>query len=156
MSKLQSAAKPILLPMIHGNWSELDELQRDVLIRWILMFTMVVEFADPKTAVIPQQHRDALRLSRPIPFGWTIWLGEQDDNDDHPGWFNHHGSAQFLSAAGQSFVYAMQSTGFGVGKLMVQTMTFSPFYQREVNVHGFAAHYDLRVLHPDGLGPVLN
>ena len=90
MSKLQTAAKPILIPLIQDKWPHLDEKNQKILTKWAMMFTMVVEFADPATQMIPQSDRNTIRIGD-IPSSWSIWIGRHNPGIFHPAYFNQFG-----------------------------------------------------------------
>jgi hypothetical protein len=80
MSRLQTRAKPLLKPLLLGQWAELDEGDQAEIAAWACMFTMVYEFSDLGTIATPQDQRQlfmAKRLPTP-PDNWIIACGLMD------------------------------------------------------------------------------
>lgn len=74
MSRLQTAAKPVLLPFLTGSNVALSRTQQRAAANWAAMFTMVYEFADPLTIAIPQSERASfMRILQPNA-NWLIWV----------------------------------------------------------------------------------
>ena len=86
MSQLQQRAKPLLLPMILGQWRPLSPAEQETLATWMTMSVIVRETAHKPTATTSRQDREAFRQS-PRPFvNWSIWIGKY--NDDTAGIFS--------------------------------------------------------------------
>lgn len=105
MSSLQQRAKPLLTAFIDGRWPRLGVEGAESLVRWMTMFTMVIEAAHEPTLAIPQRERDAFRQTRdPLP-NWSIWIGLHDQiphrNFYHRGFelINDHAPAISLPGA---------------------------------------------------------
>ena len=75
MSKLQELAKPILAPLIIGNWTDLDVISQKTLSAWATMFVMVYEWADEETLASTQDERTYFKSNRTPPNHWMIWMG---------------------------------------------------------------------------------
>ncbi|GEM_PF-6266284 len=94
MSRLQEKAKPILLPLVKGeNFGfALSQAEAKLLAMWATMFTMVVEFADPKTVAITPDERKQFHVSQETKEHWSIWIGRGPIRDDEKPWnFMHYG-----------------------------------------------------------------
>lgn len=75
MSRLQSKAKPILAPLVLGEWGKIGESEREVLATWITMFAMVLDCSEPEhTALTQRQRNEFFRTQKPLP-EWIIWMG---------------------------------------------------------------------------------
>jgi hypothetical protein len=89
MSRLQSATKPILLPLIAGEKIVLPRNDMTTLAAWIAMFTMVAEFMD-KSGVrigIPYSDRQWLKAHKtPPPKNWKIWIALYAPEDEPIKW----------------------------------------------------------------------
>jgi hypothetical protein len=89
----QDAAKPHLLPLMEDDWSAVTIDGLRAIASWATMFTMTQEFAHPKAAAVPPEHRDNFHRDYEPPIGWTIFIGRY--SDEHPGRknsaYNHHG-----------------------------------------------------------------
>jgi hypothetical protein len=151
MSQLQTDARPILAPLVMDNWTALSTDESLILARWATMTTMVIEYADPTTAMIPQRHRDLFMIDRePIP-DWHIWIGRHDPGADHPAFFNHFGALLFSidRATGLTTEYNFQTTTFTVGRVLFHTATITPEHPLfRVNHHSFGSGYHLLNLWP--------
>ena len=82
MSRLQMAAKPLLVPFIAGGWPPLSMEEARIIAAWATMFSMVFEWADPTTAVIPQQQRTKFSdqsddMRAPPSSDWSVYIGHQ-------------------------------------------------------------------------------
>jgi hypothetical protein len=75
MSELQSVAKPILLPLVLGEWGEISAKEREIVARWASMFNMVLDASEPThEAIIPEQRHEFYQTQKPLP-EWIIWVG---------------------------------------------------------------------------------
>lgn len=80
MSRLQTRAKPHIVPFLQATWPTLDRWASRSLAAWITMFTMVYEFRAPRTAAIPSKQRDTFRRTRDPIDGWEIWIAKINPN----------------------------------------------------------------------------
>lgn len=67
MSELQNEAKPLLLGLLSGELNTLNQEQRNMLTKWVTMFTMVSEFINRDNIVISQEARSAFKETRAVP-----------------------------------------------------------------------------------------
>lgn len=77
MSRLQTSAKPVVLPLVTGADARLFRNDLKNLVAWCAMFVMLAEWAskDRQFAGIAQADRDFLRQSGlPPPRDWRIWV----------------------------------------------------------------------------------
>jgi hypothetical protein len=108
---------------------------------------MVYEYADPKTATIPQTQRSIFMETLNIPRTWTIWAGLHDHGSKHPGMANHLG---MIAIDTSSQLKHFQSTGFTVGKLFIQTYMSSPLSILDAQlISEFSGLYDFLVISPN-------
>jgi hypothetical protein len=75
MSRLQSSAKPILVPMLEGRDIVLLKNSQTILAAWVGMTVMVAEFASRDKVAIPYSDRVFLRMNQRPPSHWRIWIG---------------------------------------------------------------------------------
>jgi hypothetical protein len=76
MSRLQEAAKPILIPLMTGAPITLRLKHLKLLSRWIAMTVMTVEFLPPAgNTVITQDERNFVHAGEGAPSNWRIWIG---------------------------------------------------------------------------------
>jgi len=133
MSRLQILAKPILLPFVLGKWRALDANETRIIANWITMFTMVIEFADPATAVVPVAQRELFAArdddARRPPMGWRMWIGLQEGNESD---FYHFGVASINPAELLSWNWAMITTFF-IGRLTVQAVRIDRLYPQPID-----------------------
>lgn len=80
MSRLQTRAKPHIVPFLQATWPTLDRWASRSLAAWITMFTMVYEFRAPRTAAIPSKQRDTFRRTRDPIDGWEIRIAKINPN----------------------------------------------------------------------------
>lgn len=126
MSRLQNKAKPILLPLITGasqNFS-LASADAKVIAAWATMFTMVVEFADPKTIAVSEEERKEFSISQEPKRNWNIWFGlGPKESKDKPWDFMHYGWSveAFPDNEEMTARYRAQSTTFLVGTIFFLT-----------------------------------
>jgi len=112
------------------------------------MFTCVHEFAHPPTATIPVSHREHLMRTSTVPEGWFVWIGRAYFGErKHPGNVNHHGIL-FRNSDDLPVQYSFQSTGFTVGRLLVQTATLTPPSVDAVRLVKFHQAFDVARIHP--------
>ena len=75
MSALETAAIPLLRPIIAGAEVNLSEADQTLVARWITVKVVVAEHAIRSTAVTPSADRLALRERGKIPDSFRIYLG---------------------------------------------------------------------------------
>lgn len=78
MSALQNAAKPLLVPLITGQWLNLDAAQQRLLAAWATMFSIVLDAVHPENSAISQQERTSFMNTLAPPANWLIWMGVCD------------------------------------------------------------------------------
>jgi hypothetical protein len=75
MSRLQSSAKPFLIPFLTGQPTSLNKRERRIISAWIAMMVMVGEYATKEFIAIPERDRLYLRREQKPPSHWRIWIG---------------------------------------------------------------------------------
>ena len=155
MSRLQTKAKPILLPLVLGNWSEIGEAHQEILATWAVMTTMVFERADPGTDAHTFEDRKTFKENNTPPRGWTIWAGkinsvEWSDQIDHWGLSaSMHDRTNFSVPAATQCNF--QSTSIGIGSFVFHTISAPYFLEMNTYptlVDQFASTHGLRVIWP--------
>jgi hypothetical protein len=123
MSQLQEVAKPILTPRITGDWSAtLSRDEQKILASWATMFTMVLEFAHPKTISISQAARSHFRLTRehdPLPNS-LIFMGRSSGTRMK---FIHQGIGTVKPVPGKVPLCDTLFAIFTVGDIIFQIMS---------------------------------
>jgi hypothetical protein len=92
MSRLQEAAKPLLVELFQGRWPKMTRRDCSVLARWATMFAMVVEFADPKTVAVSQAQRTHFMNSDQPAALFKIWMGRFAKYSNNDCGFYHRAS----------------------------------------------------------------
>jgi hypothetical protein len=64
MSRLQQSAKPLIVPLLTGQWPHLGAAEQQTLAAWAAMFTMVVELLDPQTNAHTFADRQAFSIGQ--------------------------------------------------------------------------------------------
>jgi hypothetical protein len=146
MSQLQSEAKPLLVPLINGEFYKLLPNEIEAISRWAAMFTMVVEFKNKAGVAVSQEQRDSFKITQSVPKGWHISIGYYT-GQKWRGAFNHlaviiaenenenenenEDEGEGEAALGRLFENwgdkppNMQTTTFAVGKAIFNTLSCS-------------------------------
>jgi hypothetical protein len=74
MSRLETAAKPFLEPMIQGKRVVLSRDAQRILMEWVILKMMVWEMTDPRGKVFTREETLAFAASRTLPATLRIWL----------------------------------------------------------------------------------
>lgn len=145
MSQIQSLAKPHLIPLINGEWDAMTPAAYRAISVWATMFTIVHEYAHPETAMVPKIERHQFKNNQLTPSTWRVWLGKHIDIEDHPAFINHFG----FKMQQPKFIQNLQSTGFTVGKLFIQTYMASPSCNlSNAKAEEFSKQFDLIQIFP--------
>lgn len=129
MSRLQQAAKPHLIPYIHGRWAKPSRATRQVISSWATMFAMVVEFGDEPSAVVPSIEREVFRRDQRPPIAAYVWAGRLAG--DLPYWFHRRSLRLTLNPSDIAGPPNAQITTIVLGHLLLQvyltTSELTPF-----------------------------
>lgn len=74
MSTIETAAKPLLLSMMHDTPSAFDRDQQRVIATWLTVKAMVWDYGQVLRAVL-QPDRDCVFHNRSPPKDWRVWFG---------------------------------------------------------------------------------
>lgn len=115
MSRLDEAAKPIILRLAQAEAFTLGQEDAHTLSGCLAKMTMVAEFQEPSSVIARQVERAYLKRRGIPPPTWSIWIGLHGD----PGWITaiHH----MVSRANDHVSTGMgdaQSTTIGIGGLL--------------------------------------
>ena len=124
MSRMQEDAKPYLLRMAQRESLDFSKKERDVILKWIVMFCMVLEFADEDSKVIYQKHREQFCKDRTIIGDWQVWIGKYVPEGNHAFQFNRFG-ARFYDKSDQEVGY-LQLAGFTLAHVYIQVHSVFP------------------------------
>lgn len=141
MSRLETAAAPILIPLIKGDSLYLGPQEQKTLAAWITKTAMMFEFADHKRVSSSHEHRQSLMQSGEPPVGWKIWIAKYCGEDWKAKAFR---SSTALTIVGLDVrvidkktcpTMNTQAITFGVGQLLVQLIsTTVPFVTFDVEL----------------------
>jgi hypothetical protein len=84
MSRLETSAKPVALPLIAGTHAVLEKYRQEILATWLAMKLMTCEFSDPEDLATPELERALLMGRRRPPDIMGIWIARCADL----GWSN--------------------------------------------------------------------
>jgi hypothetical protein len=122
MGRIETHAKPILIPMLRGEMISLDSDAMKRLYRWFALKVMVIEGEEPQDFVVPQQARTSFMYNRNIPEGMKIWLATHNTERWYTGLW-HQTLTASLSSEPPLFAHLknVQTTAFGVGRIFSLT-----------------------------------
>ncbi|THD53624.1 MAG: hypothetical protein E8A46_10360 [Bradyrhizobium sp.] len=86
MSDLQSAAKPIIIPLIAGKSINLTLENQKILAAWAAMSVICAEYFYPKSAAVSVTARRWLYQTHTAPNDFRIWIGDFDRKEWVPHW----------------------------------------------------------------------
>ncbi len=75
MSRLQTSARPFLIPFLTGQPTTVHKRGRRILSAWIAMMVIVGEYATREFIAVPASDRDYLHREQVPPSHWRIWIG---------------------------------------------------------------------------------
>lgn len=128
MSRLQSRAKPILIPLVVGDKIVLDRFKQETLTAWIAMAVMCSEFFQAGRAAISPLERERFYKTTTIGKNWKIWIGNYQRGD----WVGHWVHLVSSVGAEDSLPYPTaggrpqpntQSTTMVVGQLYINVVS---------------------------------
>jgi len=129
MSRLETTAKPILIPLLIGSRIFLNKYEQEILATWIAMKMMICEFSNPDEIVTRPIERALLMGRRLPPDNMGIWIAHYHG----PSWNNAYlrqactlGWAEAGKAPtplNNSLAKNTQSQTLGIGELVVQSIT---------------------------------
>jgi hypothetical protein len=74
-NEIEKTAKPILIPLINGERTEIDPDMQRILATWAAKTVMTAEQVHPSKVVIHQAERTWLKENLTPPAGWNVWIG---------------------------------------------------------------------------------
>lgn len=77
MSEIVREAAPTVERLVSGETFSLVEGDRELLLRWLVLTTMMGEFDDPDCRGIPEHELVEFKATLSIPYSWTIVIGRQ-------------------------------------------------------------------------------
>lgn len=85
MSRLEEEAKPSLIPLVKGKAICLNEVEQNIVAKWIAMKTIVGEHAEKGLHVTPEEDRRKFKEQGTIPDYYSIYLSIHGERD-MTGW----------------------------------------------------------------------
>ena len=82
MSRLESKTKPVLVPMLKNQETQLTQSYQETLALWITVKTIVGEYSEPDIAVTPEIDRHLVKEQGRIPDYYAIYLGHHSSGSD--------------------------------------------------------------------------
>lgn len=147
MSRLQQAAKPVLLPYVTGRWRYPETTARRLMASWATMFAMVTEFCDEQSSAIPALERLVFSRDQQPLIGSCVWAGRL--SGDLPYWFHHRALRLAVDLQEITGPPNAQVTTITLGSLFLQVFTttsdlsaFDPLARAEM--HGLALVWPAR------------
>lgn len=78
MSRLESATKPILRPLMLGEAQHLDRRDQTILATWACLKNMVAEFSSPETRATAPADLERMYVKQLPPTRAMVWIGRHD------------------------------------------------------------------------------
>jgi len=120
MSVLETAAKPILMPLISTKPHILTEEAMRILAQWIALKVMVGERNHPEESVTPLEDRAKFRSTREIPPNSRIWIAKCGTGGWESGYLRHAATVSTSPIVMPHHRFKnIHSVAFGVGDLFV-------------------------------------
>jgi hypothetical protein len=120
MSRLQTLAMPILLPLLLSNKKMLSLRKQTILAAWATMFTMVYENVNPEFAATTADQRQIFMNTQVPPRNWIVCCAPFSDRSVpaiHIGFSTLRNHAWPLVGGGSTDVCKAQVTIFGAGQV---------------------------------------
>jgi hypothetical protein len=76
LSQIETATKPILIPLITGTPHSVSPSHQELLATWVAKTVMAAEFVHPQHIAIPQNQRTFLMNHRGPPERWFVAIGD--------------------------------------------------------------------------------
>jgi hypothetical protein len=120
MSRLEEAAKPLLVPLILGGSALLGAEDRQLLATWALLRVIMAEYIDPTQISAPEAHRRwVFKERKPPRHGVYIWMAGYE-GEDSAGFYRHVPLASHLASNYRPEQVNSYGVTFGIYKLVFQ------------------------------------
>jgi hypothetical protein len=129
MSRLDKAAKPLLLPLILENPVCLSPDALRFAATWIAMKLMVAEWSRPIDVATPQEERTFLMEHQEPPTSWKIWIASHSSEVWRTTYHRHSSrigvapKGVIPSVADRPATKNIQATTLGIGCLLVYAVS---------------------------------
>ena len=120
MSRLETAAKPFLTPLITGTPCTVTASAAQAISRWIAMKVMVAEHNLKGDAVSTEEQRGSLRATLAIPGSFRIWVGRCGVDGWQTAYWRHCATVSLSPDIMPEHKFKnLHSVTFGIGQLLV-------------------------------------
>jgi len=115
MSRLQTKAKPHLVPMLVGKNTSLYRAEQATLAAWATMFVMTADYLDSEMASITPDDRTWFKENQRPPAHWRIWIGKYERPATKRRWIHAalnivEDEPEFIATGTPELSYAQTST----------------------------------------------
>jgi hypothetical protein len=120
MSQLEERAKPILLPLMAGEKTNLSPEAQRILATWATKTAMVAERSFPREIGISQAEREWIKNRDEPPLNWRVWIAAYDDAQwKNLSIYQHRGRLQHSPIRRPGVAtYYVQTTLFGLNHVL--------------------------------------
>jgi hypothetical protein len=127
LSALESAVKPVLVPLIAGRSGEVTFEMRRILSTWAAKTVITAEHIDSSNAVIHQTDRSWLKDNRSPPPGWHVWIATYGGRNWRDlGLFQHLGKLEIPAVSNQAPAqHNLELTLMGLGHVILLVINSS-------------------------------
>lgn len=94
MSRMQEEVKPILVPMLQGNWSRLSNDDQEKLGAWATMTAYVWEAAEPSLVTSTANERRRFMERKKPGYNWLVFVGRTPAKKNSGDQFNRRAIRQ--------------------------------------------------------------
>lgn len=136
MSRLQTKAKPYLVPTLIGKNIDLYRAEQTTLAAWATMFVMTADYLDNEIGSITSEERVWFKDHQRPPADWRIWIGKYEQPATKRRWIHAvlnivENEPEFLAKGTPELSYAQTSTIL-LGKQLIIHVMSSPAMRRTV------------------------
>lgn len=136
MSRLQTKAKPHLVPMLIGKNISLYRAEQTMLAAWTTMFVMTADYLDGDMVSIMPEERAWFKDHQRPPADWRIWIGRYERPATKRRWIHAvldivEDEPEFLASGTPQLSHAQTATIL-LGKQLIIHVMSSPAMPRTV------------------------
>jgi hypothetical protein len=123
MSELETAAKPLLTPLILGRSSTITESAVSIIAQWITLKTLVGEQNITGDAVVTKEEREKFRFNLTIPENFQIWIGCCGVDGWQTAYWRHAATVSLSPEIKPKHKFKnIHTVTFGIGILLVSVL----------------------------------
>jgi hypothetical protein len=120
---IDEAVKPILVPLIRGEMTELTPSNKQTLATWATKVTMVAEFSNPRLRAISADQLEWFWLNRRPPRGWNVWIAAYGGLKWRFSIYHHVVKFPSPKRSEERAGYNTQSTTIGLGYVLIHIIS---------------------------------